>query len=284
MAQGQWQATTRLISAAQRILAVEQPMTLRQLFYRLVSTGEIQNTRADYQRLSSITSRARERGEIPFEYIVDRSRPEYAPYVFDNTREYLAAISNGYRRNYWADQPVHVEIWTEKDALTGSISDVTNELGVTVRVGRGFVSASKAYEIAALFGGIKKLIHVFYLGDHDPSGRCIESEIRARVQRYGSGSFRMRRLAIHRGDIRKFRLPPLRIKDADPRAAAFFARHGANCVEVDALPPSELRRRIKDAVVDLMDTDRWNRAVAVERVEQASIANAVAAWPSMRTN
>jgi hypothetical protein len=279
MAQGTWKTTTRLITAARETLKVEQPMTLRQLFYRLVSSGEIQNTRGDYQRLSSITSRARERGEIPFEWIVDRSRPEYAPYVFDNTSEYLGVMSRTYRKNYWLDQPVHVEIWTEKDALTGSINDVTDELGVTVRVGRGFVSASKAYEIAKLFAEIKKPIHVFYLGDHDPSGRCIESEVRERVRRYGSGHFWMRRLAIHAGDIKKFRLPPLRIKSADPRAAAFFAKHGANCVEVDALPPTELRRRIKDAVVGLMDRDRWNRAVAVEKIEQASIASVVAAWP-----
>jgi len=67
-------------------------------------------------------------------------------------------------------QPGHCEIWTEKDAIIGSIQDVTNELGVTVRVCRGFLSTTKAHEIAEHFDAISKSITIFYLGDHDPSG------------------------------------------------------------------------------------------------------------------
>jgi hypothetical protein len=44
--------TRNLITDAQEALAAESPMTLRQLFYRLVSSGLLENSRADYQRLS----------------------------------------------------------------------------------------------------------------------------------------------------------------------------------------------------------------------------------------
>jgi hypothetical protein len=279
MAQGRWKKTSELISAAHAALKVEQPMTLRQLFYRLVSAAIVNNARSDYQKLSRITSRARERGEIPFEWIVDRSRPEIEPYVFDDPQQYLRSVAHGYARDYWQDQPAYVEIWTEKDSLTGSIEEVTLDLGVPVRVGRGFVSVSRAHEIAERFQEISKPITVFYLGDHDPSGRNIETEIRDRVRSYGSGPFHMRRLAIHARDIAKFHLPPLRVKAADSRAASFRAKYGNECVEVDALPPTELRKRITDAVEALMDMDKWNRALAVEQAEQKSIAEAVANWP-----
>lgn len=279
MAQGLWKKTSKLIAAAHAVLKVEQPMTLRQLFYRLVSAEIVNNARSDYQKLSRITSRARERGEIPFEWIVDRSRPEIEPYVFDNPQQYLKSVSHGYARDHWQDQPAYVEIWTEKDSLTGSIEDVTLELGVPVRVGRGFVSVSRAHEIAERFQEIFKPITVFYLGDHDPSGRNIETEIRDRVRSYGSGPFHMRRLAIHARDIIKFHLPPLRVKPTDSRAASFREKYGNECVEVDALPPTELRKRIKDAVEALMDMDKWNRARGVEKAEQKSIADLVAAWP-----
>jgi len=54
-------------------------MTIRQLFYRLVSIEAIENSRNDYQRVSSIMTKARNDGRIAFDAIVDRSRSEYMP-------------------------------------------------------------------------------------------------------------------------------------------------------------------------------------------------------------
>src|SRR5258708_26105908 len=107
MAQGRWKKTSELIAAAHAVLKIEQPMTLRQLFYRLVSTAIIKNARSDYQKLSRITSRARERCEIPFEWIVDRSRPEIEPYVFYNPQQYLRSVSHGYARDCSHDPTIH---------------------------------------------------------------------------------------------------------------------------------------------------------------------------------
>ena len=251
-------------------------MTLRQLYYRLVSAEVLKNTRSDYCRLSRVLTRAREEDDIQFDWIVDRSRPTYSPSVFDDLEDGLKALRDCYRKNYWQDQPFHCEIWCEKDAVIGSIQPVTDEFGVTVRVGRGFNSATRVHEIAAMFAAIEKPISVYYLGDHDPSGRCIEVELYGRALRYGSGEFEMKRLAIHAVDITKFNLPPLRVKDSDSRAKMFRAEHGDACVELDALPPEELRRRIRRAIENLLDVEAWNRALAVEEVERESITRIVA--------
>jgi hypothetical protein len=280
LAKAEWQQTTLLVDAAIRILSAERPMTVRQLFYRLVSNGHIQNDRNSYQRVSRLMTKARDDGRCDFDSIVDRSRPEYRPSVWDNAQEYAETIKRSYRKDYWATQPNHVELWTEKDAIIGCIENVTDELGVTVRVGRGFLSTTKSHQIAQHFAQINKPITVFYLGDHDPSGRDIESDVRSRVQHYGSGHFKLERLAIFASDIKKFNLPPLLVKESDSRAARFLERYSNNCVELDALPPDELRRRIKDAVTDLLDLELWNRAVAVEQVECASILETVALWPA----
>jgi hypothetical protein len=268
--------TRQLIAYAHAALAAESPMTLRQLFYRLVSTEALENSHADYVRLSRVMTRAREDGEIDFKDIVDRSRPEYQPNVWDHLPGYLTAVGRSFRRDLWEDQPCHVEIWVEKDAIIGAIEDLAvGELGVTVRVGRGFMSATRCHEIADLFASIAKPIHVFYLGDHDPSGRCIETELYDRVRRYGSGDFEMRRLSIHETDIRLFHLPPLKVKPTDSRAKRFKREYGGNCVELDALPPNELRRRIKEAVHDLIDWEAWNRATCVEAAEKESLVKIV---------
>lgn len=251
-------------------------MTLRQLYYRLVSAEVLENTRSDYCRLSRVLTRAREEDDIPFDWIVDRSRPTYSPSVFDDLKDGLKALRDCYRKDYWQAQPFHCETWCEKDAVVGSIQPVTDDLGVTVRVGRGFNSATRVHEIARLFAAIKKPIRVFYLGDHDPSGRCIEVELFTRATRHGSGEFEMKRLAIHAADITKFNLPPLWVKDSDSRAKMFKAEHGSECVELDALPPDELRRRVREAIERLLDVEAWNRALTVEKVERESIASIVA--------
>src|SRR5664279_1671557 len=151
MAKGKWAATTELVERAKRILSAEQPMTIRQLFYRLVSVEALENSIADYKKVSRVMTGARESGQVPFEWIVDRSRPTYAPSVFDDIKDGLMALRNCYRKDYWQNQIAHVEVWAEKDAIIGSIEPVTNELGVTVRVSRGFTSTTRVHEIASIF-------------------------------------------------------------------------------------------------------------------------------------
>ena len=275
MAKGLWSSTTNLIGAARRILAREQPVTIRELFYRLVSIQALENSTPHYHKLIRVMTLAREREAIPFEWIVDRSRPTYAPNVFDDLEDGLRALRAGYWRDCWQGQPSHVEVWAEKDAITGAIQPVTDEVGVTMRVSRGFVSTTRVHEIAAEFAAISKPVHVYYLGDHDPSGRAIELDLYDRVSRCDGVSFHMERLAILEEDIRRFKLPPLRVKPSDSRAAGFRRKFGNRCVELDALPPDELRRRIRKAIESHIDWEAWSRALAVEEAEKESIENFV---------
>jgi hypothetical protein len=269
---------TELIDAAVDILDLEHPMTIRQLFYRLVSAGKIPNQHKYYHLVSRVMTKAREDGRVEFDYIVDRSRPAYQPNVWEDAAGYAETVKKAYRKDYWATQPYHVEVWAEKDAIIGAIQPVTDELGVTVRVQRGFISTTKAFEIADHFDSIDKPIMVFYLGDHDPSGQCIEADALARIQGHSCQEFSLKRLAIHKDDIAEYDLPPLRIKSTDTRSANFRNQFGEECVELDALPPDVLRDRIKSAIESLIDRELWDRAVAVEEAELSSIQETVARW------
>jgi hypothetical protein len=287
MSQGEWKETTELIQAAIEILKLENPMTVRQLFYRLVSNHSLENTKKDYQLVSKIMTKARTDGRCPYEWIVDRSRPTYEPNVFTDAAEYAEVVKTGYRKNYWSDQPNYVEVWTEKDAIIGSIESVTADLGVTVRVGRGFFSTTRINEIAQHFQRVArqdKKIHVLYLGDHDPSGVEIQNESDDRLtdlllDRLSTAALpQLYRVAILKSDISLFRLPPLRIKDSDSRSKKFQKQHGGECVELDALPPTELRSRLRGAIEGLIERKRWDRAVAIEEVELTNIRETVGTW------
>lgn len=281
MARNEWRKTTALITAALPILSIQWPVTIRQLFYRMIGVEGIVNDAASYKLISRIMTKARRDGRCPREWICDRTRPTYEPSVWSNPREYADAVKCGYRRDYWQGQTCHIEIWCEKDTVTGSIQPITDELGISVRVGRGFNSETRVYEIAQIFKNTGKRNIVLFLGDHDASGRDIERDWRKRLVENGSGPFELRRLAIHQEDIAKFNLPPQRVKFSDSRAHQFIKRYGNQCVELDALPPTELRRRIREAVEGLLDKTAWDRAVAVEQVEIQSIVETVSKWPTL---
>jgi hypothetical protein len=279
MSRAEWETTTSLIDAAVEILKRESPMIIRQLFYRLISAALIQNDRTSYCMVSRVMKKARMDGRCPWEWIVDRSRPEYTPNVFTDRHQYAQVVKKAYRKDYWAMQPNHVELWTEKDAIIGSIEQLANELGVTIRVTRGFSSATRRHEIEVLFQkiGRAKNIFVLYLGDYDPSGMAIEKNLRETIH----AGFSIERIAIHAADIRKFKLPPLRVKEGDRRSRGFAKDHGPDCVELDALPPNELRRRIEVGVRGLMDRAKWNRAIEVEKVEMESITRSMELWEKL---
>lgn len=292
MAQGEWKRSARLIDRAVSILEAEHPMTIRQLFYRLVSAVDaienIENSRANYQLVSRLMTKARDDGRCDFDWIVDRSRPEYSPTVFTDAAEYARTIKRIYRKDYWKTQPRYVELWVEKDAIIGAIQNVTDELGIMVHVGRGFLSTTKAHEIAEHFKSIRysepdKIIEVFYLGDHDPEGRVIERDLKKRIRGYMTSGFGLTRLAIHKADIKKFHLPPQKIKDSSANAAKFRKKHGEQTVELDALPPTELRKRIRDAVEQCINRELWDRAVGVEDAELASIQSFADTWSEMHS-
>jgi hypothetical protein len=95
-------------------------------------------------------------------------------------------VSKSYRKNYWGMQPRRCEIWVEKTALSVRSKALPTNLGVTVRVARGFLSTTKAYALAELINASAKPMTVFYLGDHDPSGRFIEIDLRDRIAAYGT--------------------------------------------------------------------------------------------------
>jgi hypothetical protein len=274
MAKSEWAATTQLIEAARQVLAAESPMTVRQLFYRLVSVGVIENSLADYQKVSKAMTKARNDGRVEFRLIVDRSRPTYEAATWENLKEYSDSVLTSYRRDNWQEQRNYVEVWCEKDAVTGSIQQVTDKWAVPLRALRGFNSTTKAHEIADLFmkkTRSKKLPIVLYCGDWDPSGEAIEKDVERRVLLYG-GICIMTRLAIHRADIKKFKLPPLKVKTADPRSSAFLRRHGAQAVELDALPPTELRARVDRGILTWVEMKSWQRALVLEEAQRETTA------------
>jgi hypothetical protein len=280
------QKTKDLIEFAYQVLEEIQPAGLRALHYAIFSRQEIEyeNDKSSYRRLSSITTYARRlyrewelhgllddppEFSIPPDWMTDETRALEKRNVWEDAAEYAECIKAGYRRDNWKTQPRHVEVWSEKQTIVGSIRPVLQEWGVGLRVCHGYSSTGMEMDVAHLFEDVDKPITVFYLGDADPSGFQMQEDIHQRVMTATGKRFEMRRLAIFLEDIKRFHLPPQRIKPADSRSAGYRREHGddAPTVELDALPPTELRHRIESSIKGLIDFDDWDRQVKVQQEE-----------------
>jgi hypothetical protein len=291
-----------LHSAAIEALEQERPMTLRQLYYRLISAGALCNDQKEYKRLLHLMTRLREAGEVPRSWIVDHVRSTLKPSSWTGLADFAETVREAYRKDFWASLDHHVEIFVEKDAVAGTIQPVTEEYDIRLRICRGYSSISFAGEIADLWARIEKPIFAYYLGDFDPSGFDLERDLREKLERYSgkhiwqwggcelprnlladcSQKMFWRRLAVTAEDFEDFDLVRLPVKEKDRRCAAFVREHGRDCAEVDALPPSELRRRVQEAIEEHIDPDRWERLRQIEQLEQETLQQMVDGWKKKR--
>jgi hypothetical protein len=262
-------------------------MTLRQLYYRLISAGALNNRQAEYQRLGGLMTRIREAGDVPRNWLVDHTRATLKPSSWSGLGDFAESVRRCYRLDFWASLPHYVAIFVEKDAVAGTIQPITNKYDVALHVCRGYSSVSFAGEMADLWEKIEKPIYAYYLGDFDPSGFDLERDLREKLSRY-SGlesferdiheqhaiaqlAFSWVRLGVDWTDFDLLDLIKLPVKKSDNRAKGFVAEWGESCAEIDAIAPSELRERVENAILGHIDAERWNRLIAVEKAEQETL-------------
>jgi hypothetical protein len=267
-----------LVDRAVGVLSDEKPMTLRQLFYRLVSAAILQNTPKEYKRLGAVMTTLREAGEVPRTWIVDHVRATLKPSSWTGLADFGDTVREAYRKDFWASLGHHVEILVEKDAIAGTIQPVTAEFDIALRVVRGYSSVSFAGEIADEWLRIEKPIYAYYLGDFDPSGFDLERDLQGKLTRYSGRVAYWNRLAVQQTDFSEHDLVRLPVKHSDRRARGFVERHGSDCAEVDALPPNELRRRVREAIISHIDQVRWSKLQEVEQAERETLAKVMERW------
>lgn len=159
-------------------------LSLRQLHYQFVTRNWIVNHDTAYKKLGSILDDCRYAGLVDWGAIEDRGRVPYLPFWVNNPDEGLNVIINQYRLNRMLDQPKYVELWTEKDALSGILRRSTSKYHIQLVVNKGYTSSSAAYNayerVSEYILKGKKAV-ILYFGDHDPSGLDMIRDIRERL-------------------------------------------------------------------------------------------------------
>jgi hypothetical protein len=125
-----------------------QPATIRQVCYQAEVRGLIPKTELGFRRAQHDLLILRQQGIVEYDWISDNTRWMRKSPCYRGIKHFINLTINTYRRDLWHTAAHYVEIWIEKDALAGTVMDVTDPYDVPLMVARGFSSETHLYEAA----------------------------------------------------------------------------------------------------------------------------------------
>lgn len=241
------------------------PLTLRQIYYQLVSRLQIKNTRSQYTMLSRLVKWMRIDGLLPWDAIEDRTRTVTDKRGFENLdsfiKQEMRSFLKGYTRCLIQEQDKYIEVWTEKDALLGIFEEVVYPYCIRAVVCRGYSSVTF---IADFFDRAEKAIMrdqmpiILYFGDLDPSGvQMLEATRETLENEMGLEGVEYKRIGLSPEQVEYYDLPqdPTAAKPADSRYKKYVEKYGTIAVELDSIRPDLLQVLIRNAIEAEIDMD-----------------------------
>lgn len=258
--------------AAEIVLSYHTGVTLRQLFYRLLSMQLIPAT--GYKRLSELTAKGRRAGEFPD--LIDRGRAIHQHVTFTDPANAMDVLISQYWLDRTAGQDVSLYLGCEKAGLVAQLTSWFGDLGIPILALGGNASQSYVDVVERHVHGQDRPAVLLYAGDLDASGVLIDMDFIARTDCWD----KVERVALNYEQIGEYDLPKLPGEDRDPNTPKFIALYGSSFkVEVDALDPDDLRLLFQEAVDGYWDTSRYERVLARE-AEDLAVLRRMAGDPS----
>ena len=275
---GMAQRSLDLIEAMYAAAEAAQPITGRGVGYKLFTRGLIASMATlDMQRVYRLLKEGRERGIIPWEWIVDEGRAIERVSTWADPAEYARCVAQSYRRDFWNQQPVRIIVVSEKGTVRGLLKPVLDHYAVGFLPVHGFSSATIVYGISQDDDGRPFII--LYVGDIDPSGMFMsEVDLPNRFSKYDGDHVTLRRIALTREHVNGLPSFPVTDKHKDPRYKWFCSNYGDRCWELDAMDPNDLRDCVENAIIELIEPVAWKRCELINRAEQESLRTIIAKW------
>jgi hypothetical protein len=248
----------------------ERPATVRSMYYRMVSAGFLPKDDRAYRLVQRTILDMRRQGLMPWRWITDSSRRVWGRPRFGDMESYADYVASNYRKDYWLESPVNVEVWCEKDAMQGVIAPVVlNEFGLDLYVSKGQSSASYLYEAAESIKEDGRPTVVYILSDFDPAGFRIAERIEAGLREHipAHQDLKAVRVAVDYEQIQEYDLVTRPVKKSDTDAAEFVRRYGDVSCELEAMPPTRLRRLLAEHLHEHMSKG-WLRTLKLAEEEE----------------
>jgi hypothetical protein len=251
-------------------------MTVRQVFYQIESTGIVEKTDGGYRQVQAQVLKMRRDGTLPWNFITDGTRWQRKPRSYADIGEYIDLVSRSYRRDLWQGHDLRIEVWLEKDALAGLVSDVTVRWDVPLMVSRGQSSTTFLYSAAQdakeAWEAAGEETYIYALYDFDAGGMRAAHAIEHELPTHAPETpIHFERLAVTEDQIYDWDLPTRPAKRKDPQAAKFAAEYGGEAVELDAIDPDQLKGLVEKAILSHVDQHAYSVEQTVEAEERKGL-------------
>lgn len=230
------------------------PLTLRQIFYRLVATNVIDKTEKAYKQLSNKLVRARRAGLIPFENMRDDGfmEPQFTGYDdfehwLHDTKQDAAYFNLDKQR----EQPVRLLVWCEAGGMVQQLRQILSSRGIPVCSSGGFDSLTTKHLMAKKLSELAECgqrVKVLHIGDYDASGVCMFETLHADILALALDKFgaviEFERIALLPEHIEKYNLPTAPPKKNDKRSGF----NDSKTTQCEAFSPSDFKKEVLAAI------------------------------------
>lgn len=281
-----WRPQKRALQTVENVkLVLDQyaayvPLTIRQIFYRLVAQHLIDKTDNDYKRLSGYCNRARRAGMLPFDVIRDDGVTEIAG-IFqsgpDDVLRYVHNLPKRFALDPQANQPVHQMVICESAGMVPMLANEIAWRGVPTISTGGFDSVTFKHDLAQRIATRCNVV-VHHIGDHDPGGVAIatalQDDLRAFVRDLEASTFlHFNRVAVRPDQIETLNLPTA------PRKAGDRRQFQGETVQCEAIDPATLTGLLDDAVSSFWSDDDYSDLQTRETQAREQLQTAFALLP-----
>jgi 5S rRNA maturation endonuclease (ribonuclease M5) len=279
-------------------------LTLRGLFYILVSKNVIPNTKSAYKTLSDVLAKLRYKEKFPAYLIKDITRKNsflerierYAQELSEeDIKKLIKDMIESYSSfsiNPWNDQKHRIIIALEKEALFDITLSWIDELSLDgIKIGvynlrclKGFDSATDVINLAREVEKLKEkgyIPTVLVISDFDPSGEEIFNDFAKRVKDLsGVQDLIIEKIMVTKEQIQKYNLPSAPESQEeiaklrrDPRYKKFVETHGLMRVETDALYsilPDKAKEILHNSILKYFDKSIFDTKTKL-RMQEAQL-------------
>ena len=267
--------------AAEIVESYSGGVTLRQLFYRLVSEALIPNAESPYKRLSSLTAEGRREGTFPD--LVDHTRQIHVASSWSSPKAAIESLTRQYRRPRTEGQANAIYLGAEKATMLTLLDQWFGELGIPIVLLRGYGSQTYLDSIRDHVWRDERDAVMIYAGDLDASGEDIERDFgeRTRIE------WDLSRIAVTYDQIDELGLTMQPGKKTDPRAPEFVAKYGPYPngdpdlpfqIEVEAIEPNTLRELYQETLDGYWDKSAYNDVLDIEEADLERLQEVADEW------
>jgi len=262
------------IKATLNLYQQQLPLSMRQIYYRLVSDGLLDKTESDYSKLCNISNRARRAELLNWSDIRDDGFIERVPAITADINDFKQTCIN-YAETLTVDrqqgQDRRLVLWCETAGMVPQLVSIAEPYGIPVYSSGGFDGVSQKQRLGVSFAN-QGPITVLHIGDLDPSGEHMYSSLQEDITAFcndAGGDITFARIAVTREQVTEYALPTAPPKKTDNRS---FTGLTTQC---EALKPNDLAQIVTDEIQARMDTPTYYTCITREHALRDEALNLI---------